>query len=121
MTKINDSYLAPAPLGVLPWNSVTDNDAYRQLVMCQEIGHDLGLAHQDENFTNSVLNTCMDYTSIDPELNQHPNLHDEEMLQTEIYDHTHGGGGGGGNTGGPPGGGKGKGAGTASQPPPAWD
>ncbi len=31
--------------------------------MCQEIGHDFGLDHQDENFNNPNLGTCMDYTN----------------------------------------------------------
>jgi len=40
-----------------PWDR-----AGRQMVMCQEIGHALGLDHQDENFTPPNLGTCMDYT-----------------------------------------------------------
>ncbi|MDO8574271.1 MAG: hypothetical protein Q7R86_01450 [bacterium] len=57
-------------------------------MMCQEIGHTFGLAHQDENFSNTNLGTCMDYTS-DPDgppSNEHPNAHDYTQLET-IYSH----------------------------------
>ena len=53
--------------------------------MCQEVGHTLGLDHQDEDFDNRNLGTCMDYTS-DPTTNQHPNQHDYEQLEI-IYSH----------------------------------
>ena len=59
--------------------------AWRQFVVCQEVGHTFGLDHQDENFDNPNLGTCMDYTS-DPSTNQHPNAHDFEQLET-IYAH----------------------------------
>jgi hypothetical protein len=49
------------------------------------VGHDVGLAHQDEDFDNPNLNTCMDYTS-NPEPNQHPNSHDYAQLES-IYSH----------------------------------
>ena len=76
VTKVNDSY----------FNTSTYNTpAWRNLVMCQEVGHTLGLDHQDENFANANLGTCMDYTN-DPEANQHPNQHDYDMLET-IYAH----------------------------------
>lgn len=92
--KLNDSY----------YNSPSyDTPAWRNLVMCQEIGHIFGLGHQDENFNNANLNTCMDYTS-DPTSNQHPNRHDYDQLES-IYAHLDGGGGGGGGDtggGGPP-------------------
>lgn len=74
--KMNDTY----------FNTVTYNTpAWRSLVMCQEIGHTLGLDHQDENFNNTPLGTCMDYSN-NPEPNQHPNQHDYDMLET-IYTH----------------------------------
>ncbi|MDA0988215.1 MAG: hypothetical protein O2783_03600 [Chloroflexi bacterium] len=74
--KVNDSY----------FNTSTYNTpAWRQLVMCQEIGHVFGLAHQDEDFDNPNLGTCMDYTS-SPESNQHPNQHDYDQLDL-IYAH----------------------------------
>ena len=53
--------------------------------MCQEVGHDFGLDHQDENFDNPNLGTCMDYTS-NPEGNEHPNSHDYAQLDS-IYSH----------------------------------
>jgi hypothetical protein len=62
-----------------------NTSAWKNLVMCQEIGHTFGLDHQDEDFYNEPLGTCMDYTA-DPEPNQHPNRHDYEQLQI-IYEH----------------------------------
>ena len=71
--KMNDTYLSGAVA------------AKRQGVMCQEVGHDFGLDHQDTNFTNANLGTCMDYTN-DWSTNQHPNAHDFAELDT-IYGH----------------------------------
>lgn len=80
--KMNDTY----------FNTATYNKAsWRQMVMCQEIGHTFGLGHQDENFNNANLGTCMDYTN-DPSRNDgagdnlYPNAHDYSMLET-IYAH----------------------------------
>src|SRR5262245_54114723 len=74
--KVNDTY----------FNTETYNtQAWRNLVMCQEVGHTFGLDHQDENFNNPNLGTCMDYTS-DPSTNQHPNAHDYDELAI-IYSH----------------------------------
>ncbi len=74
--KLNDTY----------FNTATYNTpAWRAMVTCQEVGHTFGLAHQDENFNNANLGTCMDYTS-DPSTNQHPNAHDYEELNI-IYSH----------------------------------
>ena len=70
------------------------SSAWRQMVMCQEVGHDFGLDHQDENFNNANLGTCMDYTN-NPSSNQHPNQHDYDQLES-IYSHLDSGGGGGG-------------------------
>ncbi|OHA88898.1 MAG: hypothetical protein A3C70_02035 [Candidatus Zambryskibacteria bacterium RIFCSPHIGHO2_02_FULL_43_14] len=76
ITKMNDSY----------FNTRTYNtSAWRNLVMCQEIGHTLGLDHQDEIFDNPNLGTCMDYTN-NPSTNQHPNQHDYDQLEA-IYAH----------------------------------
>lgn len=58
---------------------------WRQMVTCQEIGHTFGLVHQDEEFNNANLGTCMDYT-VDPTDNQHPNFHDYKQLEI-IYAH----------------------------------
>jgi len=69
--KMNDSYLA---------SGYTETN--KQHVICQEIGHDWGLTHQDES--GADLNTCMDYSSaLD---NPHPNAHDYAELET-IYSH----------------------------------
>lgn len=51
--------------------------------MCQEVGHDFGLDHQDEDHYNTPLGSCMDY-SANPVPNQRPNQHDYDMLET-IY------------------------------------
>jgi hypothetical protein len=74
--KMNDSYFN---------SGFYNTPAWRNLVMCQEVGHTLGLDHQDETFANANLGTCMDYTN-DPATNQHPNQHDYDML-AEIYAH----------------------------------
>ncbi|MDH6236091.1 hypothetical protein [Cryobacterium sp. CG_9.6] len=76
--KLNDTYFNTAKYNTPEW---------RNLVSCQEVGHTLGLAHQDENFTNANLGTCMDYTNL-PSTNQHPNQHDYNQLVT-IYNHVH--------------------------------
>jgi len=76
VVKMNDTYFD---------TPTYDTSAWRALVMCQEVGHTFGLGHQDENFNNPNLNTCMDYTG-DPESNQHPNDHDYQMLE-DIYAH----------------------------------
>ncbi len=80
--KLNDTY----------FNTTYNTSAWRQMVMCQEVGHIFGLGHQDENFSNANLGTCMDYTN-NPGSNQHPNQHDYDQL-SEIY-----GSGGGGDSG----------------------
>lgn len=74
--KLNDTYFNTAQYNTTPW---------RNLVSCQEVGHTLGLDHQDTNFNNTNLGTCMDYTN-DPSTNQHPNQHDYDELVT-IYTH----------------------------------
>ena len=99
VVKVNDTYFN--------WPEYSSS-AWRNFVMCQEVGHTFGLDHQDEDFTNANLGTCMDYTN-DPDgsvfgqsNNEHPNLHDYEMLEA-IYAHvnsTSGGSGGGSGNGG---------------------
>jgi hypothetical protein len=68
--KLNDSYFSLAKYNTPDW---------KQLVTCQEIGHTFGLDHQDENFNNANLGTCMDYTNL-PASNTHPNQHDYDEL-----------------------------------------
>lgn len=71
--KLNDTY----------FNTATYNTpAWRQSVMCQEVGHTFGLDHQDES--GADLDTCMDY-SRSP--NIHPDQHDYNELGL-IYQHT---------------------------------
>ena len=104
-TKVNDTYFAA------PYYDTAD---WRRFVMCQEVGHDFGLDHQNEAFDNPNLGTCMDYTSdpggIDASNagidNLSPNQHDFDQLAS-MYLNT--GGGGGGKPGGGGGGGRGKG------------
>lgn len=101
-TKLNDTYFS---------QSYYNNDQWKQSVTCQELGHDIGLDHQDEDFNNQSLFSCMDYQ--DPPY-EYPNAHDYEQLET-IYGHTDsydsyatdgggdGGGGGGNGCNAPPG------------------
>ena len=78
-TKLNDTYFTTATYNKPEW---------RRLVTCQEIAHDFGLDHQDENFDNPNLGSCMDYTStpLGPPSNEHPNDHDFVEL-VNIYSH----------------------------------
>lgn len=77
--KLNDTYFNTASYNKPEW---------RNFVTCQEIGHTLGLDHQDEGFNNGNLGTCMDYTSfpLGPPNNEHPNSHDYDQL-VSIYGH----------------------------------
>ncbi len=85
--KLNDTYFNT------PYYNTS---AWKNLVMCQEIGHTFGLNHQDEDFYNANLGTCMDYTNdpdggiggavADDPSNEHPNAHDYDQLAT-IYSH----------------------------------
>lgn len=91
-TKVNDTYFETASYNTPAW---------RRMVMCQEIGHDFGLDHQDETFDNANLGTCMDYTndpdggaggasSSDPS-NEYPGgAHSDYTMLDEIYAHTDG-------------------------------
>ena len=78
--KVNDTYFCCSPYNTTAW---------KQAVMCQEVGHTFGLAHQDENFNNPDLldpcgrGSCMDYSG-DPSNNTTPNQHDYDQLVT-IY------------------------------------
>ncbi len=76
IAKMNDTYMTRAPY---------NTEAWKNLLVCQEIGHTFGLGHQDEDFANPPLGTCMDYSS-NPIPNQHPNAHDYNMLES-IYAH----------------------------------
>ena len=77
--KMNDSYFLTA---------FYNNPNERLHVMCQEIAHTFGLAHQSENGTSQ--DSCMDYFSNTGDkatstLSTKPNAHDFEQLRL-IYD-----------------------------------
>ncbi len=81
--KLNDTYFSTAKYNTPAW---------REFVVCQEAGHTLGLAHQDESFNNPNLGSCLDYTN-DPDgmtynqlSNLRPNQHDYDELDL-IYAH----------------------------------
>ena len=80
--KVNDTYYNTASYNTPAW---------RQLVMAQEVGHCLGLNHQDENNSNADVvdacgrGSCMDYSN-DPGNQGTPNGHDYDQLVT-IYNH----------------------------------
>lgn len=82
--KLNDTYFK---------TSTYNKPAWKNLVMCQEVAHVFGLDHQDEDFSNSNLGSCMDYTN-DPDgsiygqlSNVAPNAHDFEELETIYNSH----------------------------------
>ena len=77
-TKLNDSYFDTPTYNTPDW---------RQFVTCQEIGHNVGLSHQDENFSNANLGSCMDYTN-SPATNIKPNKHDYDQLAAIYGGHT---------------------------------
>ena len=93
LAKMNDYYFD---------TPTYDKPKWRQFVMCQEVGHDFGLGHQDETFGNANLGSCMDYTD-DPDgtlggfSNQKPNDHDYSHLE-DIYSHLDLDDGGSGDT-----------------------
>ena len=76
-TKVNDSYYTTG--------GYYDTPAWRASVMCQEIGHDYGLGHQDENQNDDRTTSCMEYTN-NPVGNESPDQHDYDML-VSIYNH----------------------------------
>jgi hypothetical protein len=80
VVKLNDTYYSAPRYNRPEW---------RNMVMCQEVGHALGLDHQDENTTNGNLGTCMDYTDypLGPLNNERPNQHDYDELYG-IYQHS---------------------------------
>jgi hypothetical protein len=78
--KMNDTYFNTAT-----YNNVNE----REHVMCQEVAHTFGLAHQSED--GSSQNSCMDYFSntganATSTVSTKPNAHDFSMLNS-IYSH----------------------------------
>lgn len=119
VTKLNDFYFDTY---TYQGEKVYDTPAWRQLVACQEIGHDYGLGHQNENFGTDATDSCMEYT-YDPTNNQHPDFHDYDQL-IAIYSHDlpSDGGDGGTTDPGPGNGNKGgkKKLGTPGNSPAEW-
>lgn len=82
-TKLNDTYFN---------NAAYNKPSWRRMVFCQEVGHDYGLGHVNENFNDPNTGSCMDYTN-DPArndgagTNEYPNQHDYNQLLTQ-YGHT---------------------------------
>jgi hypothetical protein len=70
-SKMNDSY-----------SSSFSSQNERWHVMCQELGHTIGLGHTSED--GSSQNTCMDYSQ--SQYSTAPNAHDYNMLAS-IYGH----------------------------------
>ena len=115
-TKLNDSYFRTA---------VYDTPDWKQSVACQELGHNIGLDHQDEDFDNESLESCMDYQ--DP---PYPFADDHDFAQLDVvYGHTDsynsyaagdGGGDGGGSCNAPPGKGCNKAGGRANNGDAGW-
>ena len=73
-TKLNDTYFS--------WDYYNKPE-WKQSVTCQELGHNIGLSHQDEDFNNGSSSSCMDYE--DPP-NPYPDTHDYDQLES-IYGH----------------------------------
>ena len=71
-SKMNDSYST---------SFASQNERWH--VMCQELGHTIGLGHTSED--GSSQNTCMDYSQSSTSVS--PNSHDYNQLAT-IYGHT---------------------------------
>ncbi len=94
-SKVNDYYVPEPILYGKPYKGFNEEIEWLA-VLCQEIGHDLGLGHTSGD-------TCMN-TEDRPLRYATPNAHDYEQL-IEMYTHDHGdggdGGGGGGGGGGP--------------------
>jgi len=79
-SKVNNTYFNQAFYNTIPW---------RQLVICQEIGHNFGLGHVNVVFGNRNVGSCMDYTN-DPDgggaygpSNMHPYAHDYALINSK--------------------------------------
>ena len=97
-TKLNDSYFA--------WDFY-NHPNWKQSVTCQELGHNIGLGHQDVDFDIASSTSCMEYQN--PPF-ENPDSHDFAQLgniygHLDVYDSYDigGGGGGGGGCNAPPG------------------
>ncbi|HEV2079704.1 MAG TPA: hypothetical protein VGR19_07400 [Allosphingosinicella sp.] len=86
ITKLNDTYFDTAKYNTPAW---------RRMVFCQEVGHDYGLGHVNENFDDPNTGSCMDYTN-DPArndgqgTNEYTNQHDYDQLALIYGGHSEG-------------------------------
>lgn len=86
ITKLNDTYFDTARYNTPAW---------RRMVFCQEVGHDYGLGHVNENFEDPNTGSCMDYTN-DPSrddgkgTNEYTNQHDYDQLAIIYGGHSEG-------------------------------
>ncbi len=104
-TKLNDTYFSM---------DFYNNFSWKQSVTCQELGHNVGLHHQDEDFySESSLFSCMDYQNPPYE---YPNTHDYAQLDT-IYAHDNDGYDSYSSGDGDPGGGDPESGGGCNAPP----
>jgi hypothetical protein len=82
--QMNNTYFNTPLYNTVPW---------RQLVICQELGHTFGLGHVNVVFNNPNTGSCMDYTN-DPDggsggaspndpNNMHPNAHDYALINSK--------------------------------------
>jgi hypothetical protein len=83
-SKVNNTYFNLAQYNTIPW---------RQLVICQEIGHNFGLGHVNVTYNTPNTGSCMDYTNdpdggpggvspTDPN-NMYPNAHDYALINSK--------------------------------------
>jgi len=83
-SKVNNTYFNQKAYNTVPW---------RQLVICQEIGHNFGLGHVNTTYTTPNVGSCMDYTN-DPDggaggvskndkSNMHPYAHDYALINSK--------------------------------------
>jgi hypothetical protein len=83
--KLNDTYFVMPEFNTNAWKIET---------LCHEMGHIYGLDHQDTDFNNANLGTCLDFTG-DPDgtvagqlSNLHPNQLDYDTIRY-VYNHKH--------------------------------
>jgi len=78
-----DGYIVSSTVRLNDFFMKAATSGSRQYTICHELGHGFGLPHNDENFFNKDLGSCLDYT-VRPEQNQQPSAYDFERL-AELY------------------------------------